>query len=120
MKKVLLTALILILAGFFAGVSAQQLVTGTFSVDYTAQGYTLDKNSGERVFSKYVTFENGFEKAPTIILNVTKLDAAKDTNVRYEVTSEAVSRDGFTIKIKTWNDTKIFAVGGNWIAVPAQ
>ena len=72
MKKVLLTVLLLTLAGFFVGVSAQQLVTGTFDIDYTAQGYTLDKNSGERIFSTYVTFEKGFEKAPTIILNVTK------------------------------------------------
>ena len=116
MKRVLLTAVLFILLGLVSNTSAQPILYGTFSFDMSMQGYTLDKNSGERIYTTYVKFEPGFDKMPTIIMNVNKLDCSKEDNIRYDVSSDAVSRDGFTIKIKTWGNTKIYGIGGGWIA----
>ncbi|KAB2838844.1 MAG: hypothetical protein F9K45_10820 [Melioribacteraceae bacterium] len=116
MKRVLLTAVFFILLGFVSNISAQQVLYGNFNFDYTMQGFTLDKNTGERVYTAYVKFEPGFDKMPTVIMSVNKLDSSKDDNIRYDVSADAVSRDGFTIKIKTWGNSKIYGIGGGWIA----
>lgn len=120
MKNLLLTAVLFLLFGFVSNLSAQQVLGGTFEANSSVSGFTLDKNSGDRFYSTYVSFEKGFDTMPTIMLTVTKLEAGKDTNLRYQVSAEAVSRDGFTIKIKTWSDTKIYNIGGNWAAIAAN
>ncbi|NPV11531.1 MAG: hypothetical protein HPY57_07055 [Ignavibacteria bacterium] len=50
------------------------------------------------------------------MVGVNQIDADKTTNLRYKVEATTVSRDGFALKITTWGDTKIFGIGGFWIA----
>jgi len=50
------------------------------------------------------------------MLSVTQLDADKGVNTRYNVEVLSVSRDGFTVKIRTWADSKIFGISGYWLA----
>ena len=120
MKRLISLSILFVLFAFISNTSAQQILHGTFKADINSEGFTLDKNSGDRIYTMYVKFEKGFEKTPSIILGVNKLDSSKDTNTRFEVMADGVSRDGFTIKIKTWSDSKIFGIGGNWIAFPEQ
>lgn len=96
---------------------AQEVQSGTFSANSTNQGYTLDKNSGDRTYSIEVNFPQGFNVKPEIILSVSNIDADKDVNLRYDVVAKAISRDGFVITIKTWSDSKIHGIGGSWLAV---
>jgi hypothetical protein len=96
---------------------AQQMESGKYSLDNTMQNYTLDKQSGDRSMTIYVNFDKGFDKKPKIILSVTKLDAETQTNLRYRVEALSISRDGFSIKVATWNDTKIMGIAGDWLAI---
>ena len=118
MKRLISLAVVFLLFAFISNTNAQQILHGTFKADINSEGFTLDKNSGDRVYTMYVKFEKGYEKVPSVIVSVNKLDASKETNARFEISAEAISRDGFTIKIKTWSDSKIFGIGGNWIAFP--
>ncbi len=118
MKKALL-----FLAIFFAlavTANAQQVLTGTYRFDKKLADYTLDKNDGDRVVQMEITFAKPFDTKPEVLVSVNYLDGDKNTNLRFELKTLSVSRDGFTIQVKTWSDTKIFAIGGGWMAVSGK
>ncbi|MGQ9799991.1 MAG: H-type lectin domain-containing protein, partial [Ignavibacterium sp.] len=115
MKK--LIAVLTLFVALTAMVSAQSRVqSGTWSVNPSVAGYNMDKNTGERTVTINVEFPKPFDTKPTVFLSVTQLDADKDTNARYNVEAMSVSRDGFTIKVKTWADSKIYSISGYWLA----
>lgn len=117
MKKLISAAAIILLFGTFSSALAQtQMATGKFSANSSSQGYTLDKNSGERSHTIEIAFPKPFDIKPTVVVAVTMLDADKASNVRYSVEPVSISRDGFTVKISTWGDTKILGIGGSWVA----
>ena len=93
-----------------------QIESGKWGVSLSYSGYTLDKNQGERNVLIDISFEVPFDKKPDIMLAVTTYDGSNQANTRFNVESRSVSRDGFTIKVVTWADSKIFGIGGYWIA----
>lgn len=115
MKKVILliTAFIFSASLVFAQVEIQ---SGNFKASASNTGYTLDKNSGDRTYLLEVNFPVPFNKKPKIVLNVSLLDSDGQFNQRYNVTAISVSRDNFTLKISTWADSKIYGIGGTWLA----
>lgn len=113
MKKALFAALFLILS---VGLFAQQIESGVFDVNSNTKGYTLDKNSGDRIFTLEVRFNKPFETIPSVVVGLNKMEFDKDTNARVDVQATAVSRDGFVLRIKTWGDTRALVLGGSWIA----
>lgn len=117
MKKINLILLITFLSGSFAFVAAQStFITGKYSASTNTSGFTLDKNTGERTYTLDVNFLDPFAARPDVMVFVQTLDADKGFNVRYTVEPTSISRDGFTIKITTWADTKIYTIGGTWMA----
>ena len=64
-----------------------------------------------------VKFETPFTKKPQIVLSVTQIDSDQETNLRYNVEAVSISRDGFTIRVRTWADSKLFSISGYWIAI---
>ncbi|MBL1212333.1 MAG: hypothetical protein HND52_03125 [Ignavibacteriae bacterium] len=117
MKKSIFILTALLFIGFISTTFAQELRTGEFSAKSNRAGYTLHKNDGDRTYTMEVTFDNPFEKRPEIILSVSQIEIADGANVRYNVQSSAVSRDGFTIRISTWGNTKVLSIAGKWIAI---
>ncbi len=105
---------------FTASLFAQQVQTGTYRFDRFLKDYTLDKNDGDRTVQLEVTFEKPFEVKPEVLVSVNFIDADKATNLRYEVKTLSVSRDGFLVQVRTWSETKIFAIGGGWMAVSGK
>jgi hypothetical protein len=99
--------------------NAQTIQTGTFKVSESTPNYSLAAGTGDRMVGVDVKFDKPFTSKPQIILGVTSVDGEKDANLRYDVKADAVTRDGFTIQIRTWADTKIFMLGGSWLAVEA-
>lgn len=91
--------------------------SGSWSVNQSIQGYSLDNNNGERSVTIEIKFSKSFKSKPEIVLSVTQLDASKDFNSRFNVETISVSRDGFTLKVKTWADSRIFSISGYWIAI---
>jgi hypothetical protein len=101
-------------------VSPVQIQSGAFNLAAGTEGYNLDKSTGERSTTLEVTFEKPFDKKPKVVLAADFLDTDTKTNLRYKIEAISISRDGFTIKVSTWADTKIFGIGGNWLAYNAN
>lgn len=90
--------------------------SGSWSVNQSISGFALDKNEGERAVTIEIKFEKPFTSKPQIFLTTTQLDASKEANLRFNIETISISRDGFTIKISTWADSKIFSMSGYWLA----
>lgn len=116
MKKVLAVVFFLAIAGMFSQLQAQQVLSGYWNADKSTSGYSLNANDGNRSITIEVKFNQPFSEIPKVALTVSTLDADKETNTRFKVEPIAVSRDGFLIKISTWSNSKIYGIGGYWIA----
>jgi len=97
-------------------VFSQTIQSGSWSVNQSLAGYSLDKNNGERTVTIDIDFDTPFNKKPNIFLSVSQIDADKEANARYNVEAISISRDGFTLKVRTWADSKVFSLSGYWIA----
>jgi len=118
MKHIIIIAACCILFSALGMVAySQEIQVGTFTITSTIEGYSLNNGSGERTVSVEVTFPKGFEVKPEVVLNLNSVDADKTVNTRISMKPVSISRDGFTIQVKTWADSKINLVGGTWIAV---
>ena len=117
MKKLFFISSLLLVFGLTTLSFAQsQVESGKWGVSTSKTGYTLDGNEGDRSMTIDVSFDVPFDEKPDIILGVTMMDATTQTNTRYNVSPMSVSRDGFTIKVATWSNSKIYGIGGYWIA----
>jgi hypothetical protein len=108
-----LTIFLLVSPNFY---SQSKMQTGSWSVSPSLADYSLHDNNGERSMTIEIRFKDPFKQKPKVFLSATQIDAAKETNVRYSVEAISISRDGFTLKVKTWSDSKIFSISGNWLA----
>ena len=116
--KTILNSLVLFFVVLSLRAYAQTVIeNGKFEVNTSTQGYTLDKGQDERIVTIEIKFTKTFSTKPDIILNINKVDASKDANLRYDVEPSFVSTDGFFLKIRTWADSKIYALSGSWTAI---
>jgi H-type lectin domain len=115
MKKLSVLAAVLFFVAFSALASAQTQ-SGQWSTKAGDAGYNLDTNTGERAMTIEVNFKTPYEVKPKVMLSVTQIDADKGSNSRYNVEVISVSRDGFTVKIRTWADSKVYSISGFWLA----
>jgi hypothetical protein len=116
MKKSAVLMFAVLFLGFAAFVSAQTVQSGTWAITPATPGFSLDKSTGERTMTIDVDFNKPFDSKPNVVLSVTQIDADKDFNQRYNVEAISVSRDGFTLKIRTWADSKVYSLSGFWMA----
>jgi hypothetical protein len=91
--------------------------SSSWSVNQSLAAYSLDKNEGERTMTIDIDFETPFTEKPQIFLSVSQIDSDKESNLRYNVEAISVSRDGFTLKVHTWSDSKLFSISGYWLAI---
>ncbi|MDY0081911.1 MAG: H-type lectin domain-containing protein [Ignavibacteriaceae bacterium] len=118
MFRIVYLSFILLLNSFSLTAFAQRtIISGSWSVNPGLAEYSLDKNNGDRNMTLEIQFDKSFEKAPQILLSVSQLDADKNSNSRYKAEAVSVSKDGFTIKVRTWADSRIFSISGYWLAV---
>jgi hypothetical protein len=115
MKKLVLTLGLLLLVSAVA-FSQSQVLSGTWGGSSETKNYVLHQNTGDRKFTIEVTFLKPFETKPDVVIGVTSIEIDKNTAVRYAVKPISVSRDGFTVEVKTWGDTRIISLTGFWVA----
>jgi hypothetical protein len=115
MKNLSIFAAVLFFVAFTVMVSAQTQ-SGQWTSKAGDSAYNLDTNTGERSTTLEVNFTKPYDVKPKVIVSVSQLDADKGFNSRYNVEVLSVSRDGFTVKVKTWADSKIYSIGGYWLA----
>ena len=97
---------------------SQMMTSGDFTANVNSEGWNLNGGSGSRVHMVFVKFQKAFAKEPKVMVALTSYDGAqgKDGNVRVAVKAEQVTREGFTVKIMTWGDSRVAGVEGNWFA----
>lgn len=100
----------------FAVMVSAQTQSGQWQSKAGDTSYNLDSNSGARSTTIEVNFSKPYDVKPKVMVSVSQLDADKGFNSRYSVEVLSVSRDGFTIKIQTWADSKVYSIGGYWLA----
>jgi hypothetical protein len=115
MKRLLLISALLFMVSAVA-FSQAQVLSGTWGASSDTKAYTLNANSGDRTITIQVNFLKPFENKPDVVCGISSIDVDKTTAVRYSVKPISVSRDGFTVEVKTWGDTKINSVTGFWVA----
>ncbi|MCK7528723.1 MAG: H-type lectin domain-containing protein [Ignavibacteriales bacterium] len=115
MKQLTILFAVLFLMAFTTMISAQTQ-SGQWTSSAGTAGYNLDSNTGERVTTLEVNFPKPYEVKPKVIVSVSQMDSDKGSNTRFNVEVLSISRDGFTIKVKTWADSKLFSIGGYWLA----
>jgi hypothetical protein len=115
MKKLTVLAAIVFLVAF-GSIASAQIQSGSWSSSTADPSFNLNTNTGDRSMTIEVNYDKPFDVKPKVILSVTNFDGDKAFNLRYSVEVLSVSRDGFTIKIKTWADSKIFGISGYWLA----
>lgn len=115
MKRLFLISTLFLLVSAFA-FSQTQVLSGTWGASSDTKSYTLNQNSGDRSITIQVNFLKPFENKPDVVCGISSIDVDKGTAVRYAVKPISVSRDGFTVEVKTWGDTKITSVTGFWMA----
>lgn len=117
MKKIIgsiFLILVFVLSSF--SFAQTQVESGTWGISTATPNYTLSKNEGDRSMVINVSFDVPFEVKPDIVLGITMLDASDQTPVRYSISAMSISRDGFSIKVSTWSNTKINGISGTWLA----
>jgi hypothetical protein len=115
MRKLSVVTVVFFFVVFSALVSAQ-IQSGQWSTKAGDSGFNLDSNNGERALTIELAFKKPYDVKPKVMISVTQIDADKGFNSRYNVEVLSVSRDGFTVKIRTWADSKIFSISGYWLA----
>lgn len=115
MKKMLLTLGLFLMVSAVA-LSQSQVLSGTWGASTDSKSYTLNSNTGDRTITIQVNFLKPFENKPDVIVGVSSIDVDNNTAVKYAVKPISVSRDGFTVEVKTWGDTKIYSITGFWVA----
>lgn len=114
MKKLVLTLGLLFMVSAVA-FSQTQVLSGSWGGNSETKYFTLHENTGDRTFTVEVAFLKPFENKPDVVVGLSSIDAAPG-NLRYSVKTKSISRDGFTVEVKTWGDTKIMSIGGFWVA----
>lgn len=96
-----------------------QILMGQEYGDYTGgtSGWNLHLGNGVRNFDRLITFQTPLTGSPLVQVNLGVLDADAQPNLRVDVSAINVSNIGFTLRIRTWADTKLYAVRANWLAV---
>lgn len=86
----------------------------------TLEWGTLDTYA-EKAKSKKVQFEGCYAVPPTVVVFFWYLDLISSAESwRVAAYAQDVTTTGFTVGARTWEGSKIYGVGVNWIAVPAD
>jgi hypothetical protein len=84
---------------------------------------TVDGLPSLRTFERSVKFAKAFEKEPKIQLSMYHIDAtpngfdtANTPNIRISLSAFDIDKNGFKIRITTWDASRIWGAGVAWLA----
>lgn len=76
--------------------------------------------NGERIVEQHVKFEQPFVSAPIVQVALAAIDATHEQNLRFHLRTKDVTKDGFTVEMMTWSDTRIARATASWFAFGEQ
>ncbi|MCC7321498.1 MAG: H-type lectin domain-containing protein [Rubellimicrobium sp.] len=74
---------------------------------------------GPREVRRAVRFAEPFLRPPAVQVTLTMWDIASGANDRVDVAADEVGCDGFTLRFRTWGDTRIARIRVGWQAIGA-
>jgi len=96
---------------------SKTMIKGTWETEDTDQLELIDNDTLS--MSKKITFNKPFSEKPEVFLSITGINADNcnnDEGLVYQVTSENITREGFTAKITEWEGCKIHYFCIQWLA----
>ena len=72
---------------------------------------------GAREALTTILYNGVFLNPPTVSVNISMWDMDQETNIRADVSTAQITREGFQIIFKTWGDTRIARVRSTWTAI---
>lgn len=99
------------------------ILSATINVGTLTEGWTLaklpDHSGASRSFLFEVPFAFPFTAAPVVQLGLTGFDIDQRHTARLCVRAIGITTEGFRAEIITWDDTRVYAVECNWLAIGA-
>ncbi|HEX3852260.1 MAG TPA: H-type lectin domain-containing protein [Polyangiaceae bacterium] len=102
-----------------SNVAPLSLLSAIVVLDSSLEGWSLLEPLPDerRSFRQAISFERAFSAPPVVQVGVVGLDASKDDNLRFSLRAEQISAHGFTLRVETWLNTKIWSVEISWLAI---
>lgn len=97
-----------------------QVLSSSSGVGVLTEGWVLDKPNpgGEpRLFAEEITFASPFSSPPVVHIGLTGFDMDQRDSARITLKAEDITPTGFKAVIATWDDTRVFSVEFNWLAI---
>jgi len=73
--------------------------------------------NGPREKRIVVLYSGIFLNPPMVSVTIDMWDVDQETNVRADISTEFVTREGFQIVFKTWGDTRVARARAAWTAI---
>jgi hypothetical protein len=98
-----------------------RVLSSVASLSDALDGWTLLEPAPEagerRVYESPVMFESAFANAPLVQVALVGIDASNGDNLRLKVSASNISAGGFSIRVETWFNTRIWSVDVSWFAI---
>lgn len=82
-----------------------------------ADGGPMWTGQGARESRHVITFKEPFLDVPAVTVGISMWDLDQKTNVRADISAEAVTETGFHVVFKTWGDTRVARIRADWMAI---
>lgn len=102
-------------------VGSPRIESGGYYINYKTSNWNLHKvdytkKSEERRFKTRIKFSSNFSNPPNVVLALSGVSMSNESTFRLNITHIPYN-DGFDLVIKTWGDTKVYAVKVSWLAI---
>ncbi|MEM6620026.1 MAG: H-type lectin domain-containing protein [Pseudomonadota bacterium] len=95
-----------------------QIITATGEIfNHVDNNDPMWSGEGDREVRFPVTFAAPFQKPPHITVGLSGIDSSRAQNLRFNLSAEEITRDGFVLSFVTWDDTKIARACATWSAI---
>ena len=71
---------------------------------------------GDRALMREIAFTETFSSTPRVLVALGKIDVG-DGIARLQVSAEEITRKGFTLRFRTWENSKVFDAAASWLAI---
>mmetsp|Transcript_88084 Transcript_88084/g.284479 ORF Transcript_88084/g.284479 Transcript_88084/m.284479 type:complete len:639 (+) Transcript_88084:142-2058(+) len=89
----------------------------TGSLDVGSRGAPI---AGAAEHVAEVRFPRAFDRVPEVALAFAALDVDVATHTRAQVCAERVTREGFRLRVRSWEDSTIWQSRISWVATPVK
>ena len=84
-----------------------------------ADGGPMWTGQGDRESRHLITFKEAFVDAPVVTVSISMWDIDFKHTSRADISAERITAKGFHLVFRTWGDTRVARVRGDWMALGA-